>query len=204
MPKQSKELKNILKFYGKKENYVNRTIFKLKFIFRFFVAKITPFCPIISIRAKLARFRGVNIGRNVYLGHKVEFDYIFPSKITIGDNSGIGDGVYISAHHSIATDTPIAKIYPREVNPVRIGKGVDINLNVIIQPGVTIGDYAVIGNAAVVTKDIPPMTFAVGVPAKVIKDLSIKLKPYISIDEYKKLLAIRQKIFHYEEGNIDD
>jgi len=36
-------------------------------------------------------------------------------------------------------------------------------------PGVTIGDGCVIGAGAVVTKDIPPYSVAVGVPAKVVK-----------------------------------
>ena len=39
-------------------------------------------------------------------------------------------------------------------------------------PGVTIGDGCVIGAGAVVTKDIPPRTFAAGVPCKVIRELT--------------------------------
>ena len=41
--------------------------------------------------------------------------------------------------------------------------------NVCIMPGVTIGDGAVIGANAVVTKDIPAYSVAVGVPAKVLR-----------------------------------
>ena len=44
-------------------------------------------------------------------------------------------------------------------------------MNVTICPGVTIGEYAVIGAGAVVTKDIPDYAVAVGSPAKVIKRL---------------------------------
>ncbi len=40
----------------------------------------------------------------------------------------------------------------------------------IVQSGVTIGDGAVIGAGAVVTKDIPPLAIAVGNPAKVVKE----------------------------------
>ena len=39
-------------------------------------------------------------------------------------------------------------------------------------PGVTIGDYSVIGAGAVVTRDIPPFSIAVGSPAKVIKQIT--------------------------------
>ena len=38
-------------------------------------------------------------------------------------------------------------------------------------PGVTIGDYSVIGAGSVVTRDIPPYSIAVGSPAKVIKTI---------------------------------
>jgi len=44
--------------------------------------------------------------------------------------------------------------------------------NVIIAPGVTIGDEAVIATGSVVTKDIPSKCLAAGIPAKVVKDLS--------------------------------
>ena len=39
-------------------------------------------------------------------------------------------------------------------------------------PGVTIGDYALIGAGSVVTRDIPAYSIAVGSPAKVIKTLT--------------------------------
>jgi len=44
-------------------------------------------------------------------------------------------------------------------------------MNVTICPGVTIGEYAVVGAGAVVTKDIPAYAVVGGVPAKVIKML---------------------------------
>ena len=44
--------------------------------------------------------------------------------------------------------------------------------SVIIAPGVTIGDEAVIATGSVVTKDVPPRVLVAGVPAKVMKDLS--------------------------------
>ena len=52
-------------------------------------------------------------------------------------------------------------------------------------PGVTIGDNAVIGAAAVVTKDIPGNCVAVGVPARVIK----------TIDEYYMNASARGRLY---------
>jgi len=52
---------------------------------------------------------------------------------------------------------------------VKIGSDVWIGTNATIMSGVSIGDGAVIGAGAVVTKDVPPYTVVIGVPAKVIK-----------------------------------
>jgi len=51
-----------------------------------------------------------------------------------------------------------------------IGQGCDIGTGAVIIQGITIGEWAVVGAGAVVTKDIPPDTTSVGVPAKVIKE----------------------------------
>lgn len=47
-----------------------------------------------------------------------------------------------------------------------------IGSQVVILPGVTIGKGAIIGAGSVVTKDIPPMTVTVGVPCKVIRQIT--------------------------------
>lgn len=61
-----------------------------------------------------------------------------------------------------------------KVGKIVIKDNCNIGWNVIIMPGVTIGENCVIGAGAIVTKDIPDNSIAVGVPAKVIE----------SIDEY--------------------
>ena len=52
---------------------------------------------------------------------------------------------------------------------VRIKRNAHIGIGAIIMPGVTIGEGSIIGAGAVVTKDIPDFSIAVGVPARVIK-----------------------------------
>ena len=54
---------------------------------------------------------------------------------------------------------------------VTIKKNAWIGMNVTICPGVTIGEYAVVGAGAVVTKDVPAYSVVGGAPAKVIKYL---------------------------------
>lgn len=55
--------------------------------------------------------------------------------------------------------------------PVTIGNDVWIGGNVTILPGVTIGNNVVIGAGAVVNRDIPDNSVAVGVPAKIVKPI---------------------------------
>lgn len=55
---------------------------------------------------------------------------------------------------------------------VTIKKNAWIGMNVTICPGVTVGEYAVVGAGAVVTKDVPDYAVVGGVPAKVIRYLN--------------------------------
>jgi phosphonate metabolism protein (transferase hexapeptide repeat family) len=57
----------------------------------------------------------------------------------------------------------------RESLGITIGHDTWIGHGSVIMPGVTIGNGSIIGSNAVVTRDVPPYSIAVGVPAKVIK-----------------------------------
>lgn len=86
----------------------------------------------------------------------------------------IGNDVLIAAHTSIntishvATRTDVAMgsqgVY---TDPIVIEDDVWIGLNCTILQGVTIGRGSIIGAGAVVTRDIPPFSIAVGIPARV-------------------------------------
>lgn len=163
--------KEVLEFYHL-DSPLGYVWYAIKFVWRFILDKIAFFTFVKSWRTVIHRWRGVNIGKDVYIGHEVIFDRVFTDQITIGDHSAIGDRAIISAHANIPTNTRLKKIYPRQIMPTTIGKGVWIMPGVIIAPGVTIGDEAVIATGSVVTKDIPPRCLVGGVPAKVLKDLS--------------------------------
>lgn len=67
--------------------------------------------------------------------------------------------------------------YDRQVllcKPIHIKKGAWIGAGASILPGVTIGEYAIVGAGAIVTKDVGDYEVAVGVPAKVVKKLDQK------------------------------
>ncbi len=104
------------------------------------------------------------------------------ASVTIGDNCAFGPNVTIV--------TPCHPLLPDERNamrcadgvvrhlcyakPVSIGNDCWLGANVVVCPGVTIGDGCVIGTGSVVTRDIPPMSIAVGNPCRVLRTLSEK------------------------------
>ena len=90
--------------------------------------------------------------------------------ITIGNDVRIANNVVMIArnHNYEDPSIPICKQGCTD-KPITIGNDVWIGSRVNITCGVTIGDGCVIGAGSVVTKDIPPYSVAVGVPAKVIK-----------------------------------
>lgn len=99
------------------------------------------------------------------------------NKIIIGNNVLIASNVYISDHMHGLPDYSDIEIAPlkRQLSskgPVIIGDNVWIGEKVIVLPGVTIGKNSIIGANAVVTKDIPEYSIAVGIPAKVIKTIA--------------------------------
>ncbi len=164
----------VLEYYGYK-GFLGKLQYGFKFVWRFFLDKVAFFCVIKSWRTTIHRWRGVNIGKGVYIGHEVMFDRVFTDHIYIGDNTSVGDRTIITAHANIPSDTPLKKLYPRSIAKTVIGKGVWIMPNVTIIPGITVGDEAVIATGSVVTKDVPPRTLVAGVPAKIIKDLNEQL-----------------------------
>jgi acetyltransferase-like isoleucine patch superfamily enzyme len=160
----------VLEFYGM-NSFFGKLRYGIRFLWRFFLDKVAFFCPVKSWRTTIHRWRGVNIGAGVYIGHEVMFDRVFTDQIFIGDHTSVGDRSIITAHANIPSDTRLKVIYPRKIMQTRIGKGVWIMPNVTIAPGVTIGDESVIATGSVVTRDVPARVMVAGVPAKVIKDL---------------------------------
>ena len=133
--------------------------------------RFASIAPVPSWRVALHRMRGIDIGKNVYIGYDVIFDRIYPHHIHIDDYVEIGDRSIISAHSR--GSMLLRSTYERKIEPVFIHKGAWVMPGVIIIPGINIGELAVIGTGSVVTKDIPSNSLAVGIPAKVIRVLNV-------------------------------
>lgn len=88
--------------------------------------------------------------------------------ITVGAGVMMGSYCYIqSSNHGISRARPI-KTQPHSYGEINIGRDVWLAGHVTVVAGVTIGEGAIAGAKAVVTKDIPPYAITAGVPAKVI------------------------------------
>ena len=125
-----------------------------------------------KLRIFFLRLMGVRVGENTFIGVHVTVDSSYPRKVVIGNNCGIATGVVILAHRRDVSEYSKQKgynDYPFKVMNVLINDNVQIGTNSTILPGVVIGKSSIIGAGSVVTKDIPPYSLAVGIPAKVIK-----------------------------------
>ena len=125
-------------------------------------------------RVWIAQPFNCDCGKNIFIGS----DFTGNFNLTILDirEVFIGDHVMIGPNTLITTvGHPLSpqkrRGYCAFAKPVRIGNDVWIGGNVTILPGVTIGNNVVIGAGAVVTKDITDNSLAMGIPAKVVKEI---------------------------------
>lgn len=111
--------------------------------------------------------KGISLGSNSGLGINCKVR----GPLEIGDNVMMGPDVVImtNSHNFKRIDIPMNIQGSAAPKKVVIGNDVWIGTRVIILPGVEIGDGAIIGAGAVVTKNIPSMAVVGGCPAKVIK-----------------------------------
>lgn len=111
---------------------------------------------------------GIELEANVRVGPGCVFNDT--GVIHIGANTDIGPGCQLcTPHHPI--DAELRKTEVQYAFPIRIGANCRLGANVIVCPGVSIGDNCVIAPGSVVTRDIPPRSLAAGCPAGVVASL---------------------------------
>ncbi len=118
---------------------------------------------------------GAVIGKNCNINcHTfIENDVIIGDRVTIKSGVYLWDGirieedVFIGPAVTFTNDKyPRSKIYPEKFQHTILSKAVSIGANATILGGVKIGEYAMIGAGAVVTKDVPAFALVYGNPAK--------------------------------------
>lgn len=108
--------------------------------------------------------KNITIGKDVFINSGCHFQD--QGGIIIGDGAFIGHNVVLA---TINHDLDPKNNRKNHYAPITIGKNVWIGANATVLPGVSIGDWAVIGAGAVVTKDVPAKSVVGGVPARIIK-----------------------------------
>jgi acetyltransferase-like isoleucine patch superfamily enzyme len=89
--------------------------------------------------------------------------------VTVGRGSHIGrrNQIFTHTHDTSRRDVPVLGA-PLTTAPVTVGDDVMLYNEVVVLPGVTIGDGAIVAVRAVVTRDVPPYAVVAGIPARII------------------------------------
>lgn len=128
----------------------------------------------------------------------------FSPKITIGDRVSATAGLHIAAFDEIVIEEDVliaANVFMSDglhgfenanvpykyqgffrISPILIKRGSWIGQNVVIMPGVTVGELSIIGANSVVTKSIPDRCIAVGSPARVVKQWNEAAQGWVPVE----------------------
>ena len=142
-------------------------------LLRHFGASIGSDCHLdtpLSIHYARANLSHLALGDQVHLGKEVFLD--------LADHIKIGAQATISMRTMILTHTdmgrsPLTTLYPPRTQPVQIGAGAYIGAGATLLPGVCLGSHSIVAAGAVVTRNVPAGVVVAGVPARVVKELSL-------------------------------
>lgn len=144
----------------------------------------------VMVREQTYIGRHVTIGTNTVIDGncrigsfvKIESNCYIPTHVTIGSRVFFGPGVILTNDR-----IPLKKRKEYVPDGPTIEDGVTLGAGVVVCPGVTIGHDSFVAAGATVTKDLPPNSFAKGVPAKISelpeelreRNIAISWQPYI-------------------------
>jgi acetyltransferase-like isoleucine patch superfamily enzyme len=106
----------------------------------------------------------VELGAETFIGFGSELDIAL--ELHIGSHVLIAPGCFVTDHshrHALGT---LIDVQGQVCQSVRIGNDVWLGAHAVVLPGVTIGDGAIVGAGAVVTRDVAARTIVAGVPAR--------------------------------------
>lgn len=115
--------------------------------------------------------KGVYIDFGVKIGNNVKIQ----NNVSVYHGCTIEDGVFIGPHVCFTNDKLPRAINPDlslksaddwQISPITVKKGASLGANSTILPGVTIGEWALVGSGSVVTKNVPNHGLVLGNPAR--------------------------------------
>ena len=147
----------------------------------------------------------VFIENDVRMGDRVTIK----SGVQLWDGITLANDVFVGPNATFTNDIfPRSKEYPETFKRTHIQEGASIGANATILPGITIGQYAMVGAGTVVTKDVPPHAIVVGNPARITGYVqSTPQKSFTSNAEDEKNIQAEfsvQGVSLYETPRISD
>ena len=131
-----------------------------------------------SLAPQLEFVSAVHPSAQIARGVSVGGGSVVMAGVVINSDSAIGDFCIVNTHSSVDHDNRLgsfSSLAPRVATGgnVSIGEGSAIGIGAVILHGRKIGQHAVVGAGSVVTRDVPELSVAYGVPAKVIRSRTI-------------------------------
>ena len=151
---------------------------------RLTAGEYTVFGKDLEVRGDPSEKYSLEIGQNCWVGPHVLIDT--HRDVRIGNGTAIGDENMLWTHGFYAEEL---EGYPVNNGPVTIGNNCWFPPRVVVFPGVTVGDNAILGTGAIVTKDVDGHAFTSGIPAT----------RKMGEDQYRRSLSTEAKLARAEE-----
>ena len=141
--------------------------------------------------------RGLRLGEECEIYPSASFGSE-PYLIELGNHVRVNSGVNFVTHDGGCWVLRKCKHIPNAeqldlFGKIKVGNNVHIGTNAFIMPGITIGNNCIIGCCAVVTKDIPDNSVAVGIPAHVIETVQQYYDKHKGGFDYTKNMTSEEK-----------
>lgn len=168
-----KKLLCLLLYYGVANRFPTQPVPGWRFGYwlrRKLIKQIAAQCGkdvIVKQKANVGSGVELRVGDRAQIGHNCRISRC----VTLGNDLVMGPDVVMmaTAHAFDDIDVPINQQGALPIRPIVVGNDVWLGTRVIVLPGVHIGDGAIVGAGAVVTKDVPPRAIVGGNPARVIR-----------------------------------
>lgn len=149
-------------------------------LFQRFFGRLAYFAPGgYSIRPRLHRWRGVRLGRGVWISQYTYLDELYPEAISIGDNSTIGLRTSIITHLHWGPKRAVDGF-----KEVVIEDDVFIGPHCLILPGVRVGQGAVVKGGSVLARNVPPRSLWGPPPSGHLGRVTVPLTAQHSYEEF--------------------
>ena len=133
----------------------------------------------------------VGIGASIWYGAVVRGDV---EQIIIGNHSNVQDGAVLHGDPGMPTvlEDYVTLGHRAVIHSAYIERGCLIGIGAIVLNGVRVGASSMVGAGSVVTKDVPPLSLVLGVPAKKVRELSVQETANLleHAEHYEKLALV--------------